>query len=125
MYNGVGLQTARGSGTSGYIQKNKSYLAPGQKPKTLINKQGDYGKILQQMKANPTPLPRPPNPEILKHEMLRKIEVEVYKKEKELKLKQTPADEMRESLEKLRKQLTDRLENSNSSKDVSKKSTPN
>ena len=77
------------------------------------------------MKANPTPLPRPPNPEILKHEMLRKIEVEVYKKEKELKLKQTPADEMRESLEKLRKQLTDRLENSNSSKDVSKKSTPN
>ena len=125
MYNGVGLQTARGSGTSGYIQKNKSYLAPGQKPKTLINKQGDYGKILQQMKANPTPLPRPPNPEILKHEMLRKIEVEVYKKEKELKLKQTPADEMRESLEKLRKQLTDRLENSNISKDVSKKSTPN
>ena len=47
MYNGVGLQTPRGSGTSGYIQKNKSYLAPGQKPKTLINKQGDYGKILQ------------------------------------------------------------------------------
>ena len=125
MYNGVGLQTPRGSGTSGYIQKNKSYLAPGQKPKTLINKQGDYGKILQQMKANPTPLPRPPNPEILKHEMLRKIEVEVYKKEKELKLKQTPADEMRQSLEKLRKQLTDRLENSNCSKDVSKKSTPN
>ena len=52
-----------------------SYLAPGQKPKTLINKQGDYGKILEQMKANPTPLPRPPNQEILKHELLRKIEV--------------------------------------------------
>lgn len=25
MYNGIGLQTARGSGTSGYIQKNASY----------------------------------------------------------------------------------------------------
>ena len=25
MYNGIGLQTARGSGTSGYIQKNLSY----------------------------------------------------------------------------------------------------
>ena len=51
------------------------------------------------MKANPTPLPRPPNPEILKHEMLRKIEVEVYKKEKELKSKNTPVEEMNKSLE--------------------------
>lgn len=25
MYNGIGLQTARGSGTSGYIQKNLSH----------------------------------------------------------------------------------------------------
>ena len=33
------------------------------------------------MKANPTPLPRPPNQDILKHEQLRKIEVELYKKE--------------------------------------------
>ena len=24
MYNGIGLQTARGSGTSGYVQKNLS-----------------------------------------------------------------------------------------------------
>ena len=44
MYNGVGLQTARGSGTSGYITKNLSHLVPGQKPK---NQQGNYGKVLQ------------------------------------------------------------------------------
>lgn len=25
MYNGIGLQTARGSGTSGFVQKNVSY----------------------------------------------------------------------------------------------------
>lgn len=25
MYNGIGLQTARGSGTSGYVQKNLSF----------------------------------------------------------------------------------------------------
>ena len=110
MYNGVGLQTARGSGTSGYIQKNKSYLAPGQKPKTLMNQQGDYGKILQKMKENPTPLPRPPNPEILRHEMLRKIEGEVYKKEKELKSKNTPQDEVKKILVKLRKELTEKME---------------
>jgi len=37
------------------------------------------------MKQNPTPLPRPPNEQILKHEKLRQIEVEIYKLEKELK----------------------------------------
>ena len=41
MYNGVGLQTARGSGTSGYVQRNLSHTLPGQKAKLQ-----DYGKIL-------------------------------------------------------------------------------
>jgi hypothetical protein len=81
MYNGVGLQTARGSGTSGYITKNLSFLGPGQKPKVF---QQNYGKILQQMKENPTPLPRPPNQEILKHEKLRQIESKVYTFKKKL-----------------------------------------
>jgi len=31
------------------------------------------------MKENPTPLPRPPNQEILKHEQMRKIEAQLYK----------------------------------------------
>jgi len=48
MYNGVGLQTARGSGTSGYVQRNLSHVLPGQKPKLQ-----DYGKILQQLKDMP------------------------------------------------------------------------
>ena len=42
MYNGVGLQTARGSGTSGYVQKNLSHIKPGQ-----AYKQQDYGQILK------------------------------------------------------------------------------
>ena len=28
MYNGIGLKTARGSGTNGFIQRNLSYIAP-------------------------------------------------------------------------------------------------
>ena len=71
MYNGVGLQTARGTGTSGYIQKNLSHIAPGQKSKVF---QQNYGQILKQMKENPTPLPRPPNESILRHERLRQVE---------------------------------------------------
>lgn len=26
MYNGIGLQTARGSGTNGYVQRNLSFI---------------------------------------------------------------------------------------------------
>mgnify|MGYP006867842780 CR=1 FL=1 len=32
MYNGIGLQTARGSGTNGYVQRNLSFVHVG-KPK--------------------------------------------------------------------------------------------
>lgn len=28
MYGGIGLQTPRGSGTSGYVQKNRGYVPP-------------------------------------------------------------------------------------------------
>ena len=83
MFNGVGLQTARGSGTSGYITKNMSYIKPGQNPKTQFN-QMDYGKVLKQMKENPTPLPRPPNQELLQHEKLRLIESKLYTYKKDL-----------------------------------------
>ena len=37
------------------------------------------------MKEDPTPLPRQPNPELLKHEKLREIEAILYKKQKQLK----------------------------------------
>ena len=58
------------------------------------------------MKANPTPLPRPPNQDILKHEQLRKIEVELYKKEKALKKEGQSEDQIKEHLSKLREELT-------------------
>lgn len=44
MYNGIGLQTPRGSGTSGYIQKNLS-----SKPKPKQNKD-DFLKTLERLK---------------------------------------------------------------------------
>ena len=80
MYNGVGLQTARGSGTSGYVQKNLSFIGPGSKPKMQ-----DYGQILKQMKDNPNPLPRPPNQELIMHEKKRKIESLLFTLSKQLK----------------------------------------
>ena len=51
-----------------------SYMAPGAKPK-----QQDYGKILQQLKENPLPPPRPPNKELIEHDQKRKVEAQIYK----------------------------------------------
>ena len=79
MYNGVGLQTARGSGTSGYVQKNLSHVIPG-----APYKQQDYGQILKQMKENPLAPPKPPNLELLEHEKKRKIESQVFTYRKKL-----------------------------------------
>lgn len=73
MYNGVGLQTARGSGTSGYVQRNLSHVLPGARPKNH-----DYGKILKELMDAPQPLPKPPNLELITHEKKRQIEAKVF-----------------------------------------------
>ena len=46
MYNGIGLQTPRGSGTSGYIQRNLSVV------KKNIKTREEFLKELQQLKVN-------------------------------------------------------------------------
>ena len=68
MYNGIGLMTPRGSGTSGYVQKNLS------KMKKMRNRD-EFLKELQQMKENVIEAKRAANPEILMHEFKRDIEV--------------------------------------------------
>ena len=67
MYNGIGLTTARGSGTNGYVQRNLAFVRdkPNRKP---IN----YNDI----KRN-APVQREPNQEILEFERKRQIEVTI------------------------------------------------
>ncbi|KAA8620201.1 pre-mRNA-splicing factor CWC21 [Pyrenophora tritici-repentis] len=64
MSDNVGLSTPRGSGTSGYVQKNKSLLRPRDKVQP-------YPKDWDQAKHRP----RQPDAEILEHEAKRDIEV--------------------------------------------------
>ena len=66
MYNGVGLSTARGSGTSGYVQKNLAYAQQKRSEKF------DYGEQLKKLRNNPLPPPKPANREILEHEERRR-----------------------------------------------------
>ena len=67
MYNNIGLQTARGSGTNGYVQRNLSLLRS-RKEKVEYNTNEDLAK-LEQMNT------KKPNQEILEHERKRRIEL--------------------------------------------------
>lgn len=62
MYNGVGLSTVRGSGTSGHVQRNFAAI-----PKRGQEYTGEM---------NVEPIIRQANPDILEHNRKRKIEVE-------------------------------------------------
>lgn len=66
MSSNVGLSTPRGSGTSGYVQKNRSLLKPRDKA-APYSKDWDSAKHRQ----------RQPDPEILEHDRKREIEVKV------------------------------------------------
>uniref|UniRef100_A0A0K8TS33 Putative splicing coactivator srm160/300 subunit n=1 Tax=Tabanus bromius TaxID=304241 RepID=A0A0K8TS33_TABBR len=68
MYNGIGLQTARGSGTNGHVQRNWAFVRPGKKDNIAYKTEEDLSKLDASMN-------RPPNQEILDHERKRKIEV--------------------------------------------------
>ena len=67
MYNGIGLQTVRGSGTNGYVQRNLSFIK-NHKDKV------DY-KSEEEMKKLDAQLNKKPNQEILDHERKRKVEL--------------------------------------------------
>ncbi|KAI4302090.1 hypothetical protein MLD38_037877 [Melastoma candidum] len=70
MYNWIGLQTPRGSGTNGYIQTNKFFVKPktgrvADAPRCFEGDQGTAG------------VTRKPNKEILEHDRKRQIELKL------------------------------------------------
>lgn len=73
MYNGLGLGTARGSGTNGYVQRNLSFAKP---------KQQNSNYKYDQEAPKPA---RKPNAEVLLHKSKRLIEVECLTYEEELR----------------------------------------
>ena len=70
MYNGIGLNTVRGSGTNGYVQKNASYVRP---KKERI----DYNTE-EQIQKSEALTRREPNQGILDHERKRRLEVRYF-----------------------------------------------
>ena len=89
MYNGIGLSTARGSGTNGYVQKNFAFLK-NVRDKVLVFyhylsvaslyiatkllDQVDY-KSEEELKKLDASISKGPNKDILAHERKRKVEL--------------------------------------------------
>lgn len=67
MYNNIGLQTPRGSGTSGYVTRNLSHIQQRREKQDYL-KEND-------LKRHEQTLTKKPNKEILEHERKREIEL--------------------------------------------------
>ena len=67
MYNGIGLDTVRGSGTNGYVTRNLSFIRR-HKDKVDYKSEEELKKLDAQMNKSP-------NREILNHERKRKVEL--------------------------------------------------
>ena len=67
MYNGIGIQTARGTGTNGYVQKSLSFV-PTKRERVEYVKDADMKKLEKLIEKKG-------NVEILEHEKKRRIEV--------------------------------------------------
>ena len=74
MYNGIGILSVRGSGTSGYVQGNKFNLRGG---RPLQNRFPDNS-------ADKGPIQRVPDENILKHNQKREIELQLAAEEDKL-----------------------------------------
>jgi hypothetical protein len=67
MYNGIGLQTARGTGTNGYVQRNLSHVH--------VTREKQEYKTDDDLKKIESYMNRKGNAEIIEHERKRKIEL--------------------------------------------------
>ena len=98
MYNGIGLQTPRGSGTNGYIQTNKFFV----RPKTGKVAESTRGFEEDQGTAG---VSKKPNKDILEHDRKRQIELKLVILEDKLNEQGYTEKEISEKLREARENL--------------------
>ncbi|XP_045511776.1 serine/arginine repetitive matrix protein 2 isoform X11 [Pieris brassicae] len=108
MYNGIGLQTARGSGTNGYVQRNWASV---RRTKDSVNYRTEEEIAKLDSASN-----KQPNQEILDHERKRKIEVKCTELEDKLEEQGLPKEEIAARVAAFRAKLSE----SSGDKDVQK-----
>jgi len=97
MYNGIGLATARGSGTNGYVQRNFAFVWKG--------KDDIKYKTEEDIKRLDAAANREPNQGILDHERKRKLEVKCMELEDDLEEQGCDPQTIREKVAEFRRTL--------------------
>ena len=103
MSSNVGLSTPRGSGTSGYVQRNLSYLKP-------RDNFAPYPSSKDASYDAPRHRQRQPDKKILAHDRAREIEVKVFDLRDKLEDEEVDEEEIEAQTEALRRKLTAELE---------------
>jgi serine/arginine repetitive matrix protein 2 len=101
MYNGIGLATARGSGTNGYVTRNLSFV------RTNRDSKPEY-KPDEETKKLEAYINRKGNAELLKHDRKRKIELKCVEMEDMMRDEGYSEEEIQQKVEKFRKQLLEK-----------------
>lgn len=98
MYNGIGLQTARGSGTNGYVQRNLS---------NIISKKRkiEYLSEKDRLKEKASFVNKPLNNDIAEHQRKRQIENKCLEYEERLKERGMKPDEIEIRLKNFRERV--------------------
>ena len=99
MYNGIGLQTPRGSGTNGYVQANK-FLVRARTSNVVLDGSKGFGP--DQGTAG---ISKKPNKDILEHDRKRQIELKLVILEDKLSDQGYTDAEIAEKLEEARRNL--------------------
>ncbi|KAI0243795.1 RNA-splicing factor [Massospora cicadina] len=109
MYNGIGLATARGSGTNGYVVKNLSVITRHPRPQTYTAEVQDQPDLLPYRK---------PDEGILLHEKKRQIEVQCLELQLQLEDQGLADEETMMQVDKLRVKLFRALEEGKEQKPI-------
>lgn len=94
-YNGIGLSTARGSGTNGYIQKNTARVS-----------ESSYKRRQQYKKAESKLIHVVKDQELVQREQKRELEVKVSELRDELEDEGLEEDEIERRCDEFRAELT-------------------
>ncbi|KAK4123229.1 cwf21-domain-containing protein [Parathielavia appendiculata] len=102
MSDNVGLATPRGSGTSGYVQRNLAHMKPRDMAAPYLPRNSDADSMRHK--------PRQPDQGLLEHDRKREVEVKVFELRDKLEEEGVEEEEIESQCDELRKKLLAEME---------------
>eukprot|EP00937_MAST-01D_sp_MAST-1D-sp2_P000559 g559.t1 len=110
MYNGIGLRTVRGSGTNGFVAKNRAHVSGKLARKRQQTVRNESDRVKRPRDRLLDERMRRGDPKIAAHERKRKVELKVFELQAEMEDQGYPEDEIDKRTAALRERLTRELD---------------